>query len=502
MTDQTINLNDPSRDDHDVERWLGNLWRERANPLMRNGHSLDEIFWTVVDAGILRAVQEPSSRAIIADSLYDIAKQHDRFGRSDDALQARMADRFKAFERLDRARPLKKKPLAPTPFVLRDPAEIKCRPWLYGRHYMRGQVSATVGRTKGGKTTLTISEILAMTTGRPLLGKTVEMPLRVWFIGEDVFDEIERRVVAACMHFNVTMEQLEGRLYIDSRLDFDNLRIAEQTVKGIKINESTLEQLKKQMKLKQIDVVVLDPLIKFHGVPENDNTAMDLVVFALSQISNELDIAIGLLHHPRKQSPGAGPFTIEDSRGGSAVVSGVRIPRVLNTMSSADAAKAGILEADRKEYFSVTTESNMSPAEAAEWYRLVSVILPCGESVGVAEAWKFPDPFRGVTSADLGVAQRLAQTGAYRDDSRSPDWFGWALAEHLKIPIRYNGDNSKADMARVKAIIRKWLDNNVLEADPRTDEHRKMRNFIIPGKALSVHTARTMDMSDDEQLEF
>jgi hypothetical protein len=63
---------------------------------------------------------------------------------------------------------------------------------------MRQQLSATIGRTKVGKTSLSMVEILSMVTGRTLLGKPVPKALRCWFIGEDVFAEIERKFVAAC----------------------------------------------------------------------------------------------------------------------------------------------------------------------------------------------------------------------------------------------------------------------------------------------------------------
>jgi hypothetical protein len=94
MTD--IRLDDPPDDDKNIEQWLNDLWRERANPLKRNGHSLGEIFWGLLDAAIVRAMQESHNRAKLAAGLYSIAEQHDRFGLSHDALQARMADRFKA----------------------------------------------------------------------------------------------------------------------------------------------------------------------------------------------------------------------------------------------------------------------------------------------------------------------------------------------------------------------------------------------------------------------
>ena len=102
--DQDISRRGADREIEDVEQWIQDLWRERANPLTRNGHQLDEIFWKVVDVGVLRAVHEPWNRARIADGLYGIAEQYDRFGRSHDALLSKMADRFKSFEKFDRAK--------------------------------------------------------------------------------------------------------------------------------------------------------------------------------------------------------------------------------------------------------------------------------------------------------------------------------------------------------------------------------------------------------------
>jgi hypothetical protein len=89
----------------------------------------------------------------------------------------------------------------PTEFVWRDPSTIPPRPWLYGRHLIRRQVSVTVAPGGVGKSSLTICEGLAMASGRQLLGDWTAKDLRVWIFNlEDPRDEMERRIIAAMQH--------------------------------------------------------------------------------------------------------------------------------------------------------------------------------------------------------------------------------------------------------------------------------------------------------------
>ena len=55
------------------------------------------------------------------------------------------------------------------------PVDIRSLPprrWLYGRHYQRGVVSATVAPGGTGKTSLVMVDAVAMATGRNLLGSS------------------------------------------------------------------------------------------------------------------------------------------------------------------------------------------------------------------------------------------------------------------------------------------------------------------------------------------
>src|SRR5262249_18072726 len=57
------------------------------------------------------------------------------------------------------------------PFVPFDPKDLPPRAWLYGRHYQRLTVSATIAPGGFGKTTLVMVEAVAMATCRNLLGE-------------------------------------------------------------------------------------------------------------------------------------------------------------------------------------------------------------------------------------------------------------------------------------------------------------------------------------------
>src|ERR1700678_4295766 len=59
-----------------------------------------------------------------------------------------------------------------------------------------------------------------------------------------------------------------------------------------------------------------------------------------AEIADVTGCAIELVHHTRKT--GGADVTVEDGRGGSALLAKVRSGRVINVMSDAEASKAGV----------------------------------------------------------------------------------------------------------------------------------------------------------------
>jgi len=387
----------------------------------------------------------------------------------------------------------------------RDPATIPPREFLYGRHYIRKTIGATIGAGGRGKTTGAIFEAIEMAIGRDLAtGEALSVgPLRVGCLNaEEDQDELDRRVAAVCQRYNITKADLGGRLFVKS-LREQPLRLAILVRRVPSLNRPALEALSNFIEQRRLDVFMLDPWVSFHAVNESGNNDMDLVIKeGLGSIASKTNSAGEIFHHPGKPKPGQPETTVEDARGASAILWAVRSARVFNFMTSDEASKLGIAEDDRRRHIRVSNgKANMAPLGKAAWLKLEVENLPNGDEVAVSSRWTPPNPFDGVSTADMETGARLAATGEFRADSRSPQWFGYALADRLHIPVAYGADNNSKDLARLNAIIKTWLKNKVLKIEPRLDAQSRERKFIVPGTA-APHAKSTPDdpLLDSEQI--
>src|SRR5262245_40881820 len=91
----------------------------------------------------------------------------------------------------------------------RDPATIPRRQFLYGYYYARGVLSATVADGGKGKSILQLAELLAMITGRNLLGVTPQERVRaLYWSGDESYDELDRRIHAIAKHYDIDLKPL------------------------------------------------------------------------------------------------------------------------------------------------------------------------------------------------------------------------------------------------------------------------------------------------------
>jgi RecA-family ATPase len=281
------------------------------------------------------------------------------------------------------------------PFVPIDPATLPRRQFLYGKHFQRRVVSATIAPGGTGKTSLGNVEAVAMATGRNLLGEQPEERCKVWIHnGEDGRDELLRRIVAICQHHDIPQEELVGWLFLTSGTEMP-LKIA-NGYGDLKMDHALIEELTRTILANEIDLVMLDPLVTLHGVNESDNAKMDAVIRVFTKIADTCDCSIDICHHTRKLSAAAvaagTDLGVDDGRGASAVRDAVRQLRILNLMSLADAERLGIGELERLGYLRVDRgKSNTTkPANAATWRKFESVHLANDDDVGVVVAWDCP----------------------------------------------------------------------------------------------------------------
>jgi hypothetical protein len=188
-----------------------------------------------------------------------------------------------------------------TTFILRpfEPFNLMTLPprsWLYGKHYQRGTVSMTAAPGGFGKTTLDLVEMVAMTTGRNLLGEQPEERVRGWIHnGEDTVDELNRRLGAICLHYGIPQEELKDWLFITTGTEVP-LHVA-NGYRDLKLDRPLIERITEEIQRNRIDVATFDPLVTLHRVHERDTGAMDAVVRVFAGIADTTGCSVELSHH-------------------------------------------------------------------------------------------------------------------------------------------------------------------------------------------------------------
>ena len=375
--------------------------------------------------------------------------------------------------------------ISATPFVWRDPRTFPRRRWLYSYHLIRKFISCTVAPGGVGKSSLVLVEAVAMATGRSLLGITPrERPLTVWVINlEDPFEEIERRILAILILYKIDPAEIDGRLFIDSGRKL-KVVVATTTRAGTMIAKPIVDALTTEIQARRIDALILDPFVKAHQVPENDNGAIDMVCTAFADIADACDCAIDLVHHVRKTN--GAEVTVEDGRGAVAMLGAVRSARVLNPMSAEEAADAGGVTA--REYFRVTNgKANLAPrADKSDWFRLRSVSLgndsgghfDDSDHVQAVETWEWPDMMASVTVSHLVETQRIVRFGEWREAVQSKEqWVGAAAAQAMQLDWQNKGHRST-----INAALKTWYASGMLVKVRRPDKHREERTFVEVGE--------------------
>lgn len=363
-----------------------------------------------------------------------------------------------------------------------DAAKVPRRQMLYaGSTYTRGNVSATIGPGGMGKSSYLVSEVMAMISGKPLLGDKSDSPLRVcYWQAEDDMEEMHRRFHAARLEFE---SEIEGTGY-ESRLvvkAVDSPLVVAHTERGaVILNKKLIKKIVAWLIKLKIDVLIVDPFIATHAVQGNDNDAIGKIVRGVwGRIAKEANCAVMLVHHTRKGAPGQTDYRVDDSLGASAMIAACRYARVLNKMSPEEAPKLGVAPSDAWAYFRVDSgKANLAPLGAAVWRHLKSVPLnngsfekDDGDLIGVTVAWE-PLDIASTTDAERAkIVAAMSVKAEWREHALSKkDWVGEPFAEALGLDL--DDAQAKAEVkAKIKAAIQAgWL----IRAEGKNDERKSV----------------------------
>ena len=389
----------------------------------------------------------------------------------------------------------KRRRINPMPLILPRERDVPRRQFLYGMHYMRGTVSGTIGTGGTGKSTLGLIEGIGMSVARDLLGgEKFKAPLRVWYHNaEETMEELTRRCVAICKHFNVSAEEFEKNFLVTNGFETP-IKVANGG-RDVKIDAALRKEIIDVIAELKIDVVIFDPLVAMHRVHEDFNSALDPVIRdAFCKIAHDTNCSIDLCHHTRKKAAGQdSEYTVADSRGGQSFIDAVRGARVLNTMSKSEATNFDLSEESRFDYMRLSRgKANMVRRGIIGWYQFTAVDLDngseeegiAGDSVGVLRRWDPPKDSELVRQPTYEDRQHLLgalQYGEYRYDPRSPEWFGFKIADRLGADKK-----EPRQMKVVAAILDDLIEEGTFKIEERRDKERKLREFVVPGILAGV----------------
>lgn len=416
------------------------------------------------------------------------------------ALDALPDDRpFAPIGSYDQGQPVKSVNITPTAWQMPD--HVPPREWVYGRALCRQIVSGIVSPGGVGKSSLAMVDALAMVTGRKLLHHWVPNGdgYRVWYwCGEDPMDELHRRLMAACLHYEISADDIGSRLFVDSGRE-QPIEIVSLAPNGMAVAMPVKDVLIRQMKERQIDVLIIDPFVTCHGVSENSNEQINVVVSAWRDVAHQANAAIELVHHANKAGSGD---SIKDGRGASAFADGIRGGRVLAPLSFEDGEKMGLTAEETSRITRVMNgaKPNMQPRGIhASYFKMVSVPLnngndayPDGDEIGVATDWQPPDAFDDVKLDDLAKVQDAiaAADHAPASNPTNSNWAGYIVADVLDLDI---GDpkSTKAERTteqnqaryRVSSLLKGWLKSKSLE---RVDIYSDRDGRDVPSIRVGV----------------
>jgi hypothetical protein len=373
----------------------------------------------------------------------------------------------------------------PQPYVSTDPKLLPLRDWLYRPYLIRKFVSVDIAPGGLAKSAHSLVEACAMASGRNLLGVTPAGRLRVWYWNlEDPADEIDKRIAAIRIHYDLKPEDLDGYLFVNHGRETP-LIIGTADRNGPRIFKPVVDGLIAAIQRTSIDVIMVDPFVSTHRVNENDNVAVDMVAKEWGNVADAGNCAARLTHHTRK---GELEVTAESSRGASAMSYAGRVVRTLNRMTREEADQIGIDGEHRRRYYrTYIDKQNMAPpADTSDWFYLESVDLDNdpirnvnpltrGDSVGVVTPWQWPTDIARVTDDDLKACLEAIKKSSrrWRKDPKANDWVGDLVAKVIGLDL-----DRKAHRSRVNAILKKWIAEGALRVVPDKDDQRKVREYV------------------------
>ena len=269
-----------------------------------------------------------------------------------------------------------------------DPRKIPLRRWLLGNRRSVGEVTIDAGPPGVNKSTLMLSDAVAICTGRKILADPVhETGGVIYLAGEDARRDVEARLAGILQYYEIAPEELENRLRVVylAEIDAVSYTLAEMAEDMATLNYQMLGWLRD---LPDTIAVFIDPLMAWHRLMENSNEAVQLLSASMRAIAVQGHRHVGIDHHVTKVTmadPEGHVGNLASVRGAGSLIGSTRWAFTLARLNSETAAAQGIQDTDRARYRRLDPlKTSYGPdAEQMRLLQVESVTIANGESVPV-----------------------------------------------------------------------------------------------------------------------
>jgi hypothetical protein len=185
---------------------------------------------------------------------------------------------------------MSEKQVLPVVRVAELPSEELAERWLVEQLWCARSVGVIGGAPKCAKTWLGLDMALSVATGTPCLGRyAVPEPGPVLvYLAEDALRSVRERIEGMARHRGLDLDQVEIHVITAPvlRLDHDRDRTRLwETVRWLRPR-----------------LLVLDPLVRLHGIDENHAGDVAELLGYLRAVQRELGLSVLLVHHTRKNA--------------------------------------------------------------------------------------------------------------------------------------------------------------------------------------------------------
>jgi AAA domain len=172
------------------------------------------------------------------------------------------------------------------------PSEDSSQRWLVEQLWGASAVGVIGGAPKCSKTWLGLDLALSVATGTPCLGKyAVPEPGPVlMYLAEDALPLLRERVAGMARHRGLLLQSVEIHVITAATLRLD-----------LEPHRTRLFETAKRLRPR---LLLLDPLVRLHGIDENNAGEVAELLGYIRSLQRRLDISVVLVHHTRKNAPG------------------------------------------------------------------------------------------------------------------------------------------------------------------------------------------------------